>query len=131
LSELGDACFPRRAFQLGREIVDAEIIGRRSGCEIAGLQQPLMVERRQQRATILECAQPVEAHCIKPLEDVEVLAMLGSPAVLLDEPLDLLKAGNDSLVARGAPDRLRWLGEVGELVAQLVEVEVTHSDPRP
>ncbi len=57
--------------------------------------------------------------------------MLGRVAVLLDEPLDLLEARDDPLLARGAPDRLRRLGEVGEFVAQLVEVEVTHSDPRP
>ena len=90
-----------------------------------------MVEGRQQRATVFKRAQPVEAHRVEPLEDVTVLAMLGSPAVLLHEALDFLEARDDPLLAWGAPDLLGRLGEVGELVAQLVEVEVTHSDPRP
>ena len=90
-----------------------------------------MIEGRQQRAAVLKSAQPVETDGVEPLEDVAVLAVLGSVAVLLHEALDFLEPRDDPLLARGAPDLLRRLGEVGQFVAQLVEVEVTHSGLRP
>ena len=103
VAELGDVRLPRGTFQLGRKIVDVEIVGRPSGCGFAGIEHPLMIEGRQKRATILQRAQPVEANRVEPLEDVPILAVLGSVAVLLHEPLDLLEAGDDPLLPRRAP----------------------------
>ena len=131
MAKLGDVWLAGSACQFSLQIVDVEIVSRRSGCGLAGIQQALMVEGRQQGATVLKRAQPIKPHRVEPLEDVAIFAMPGSTAMLLDEPLDLLEACDDPLLAGGAPDRLRGLREVGEFVAQRVEVEVTHSDPRP
>ena len=94
-------------------------------------QKPLMVERREKRPAFLKRAKPVEAHGVEPLEDVAIFPMLRRVAVLLDKPLDFLESGDDALLARGAAALLFRLGEVVEFGAQFVEIEVTHSAPRP
>ena len=57
--------------------------------------------------------------------------MLRSTTVLLDKPLYPVESGNDALLTRGVPAFLFRLGEVVELGAEIVEVDVTHSAPRP
>ncbi len=48
-----------------------------------------------------------ETHGVEPLEDVAVLTMLRGAAVLFDEALNLLEAGDHPLLARGPrSDRL-------------------------
>ena len=49
----------------------------------------------------------------------------------LDETLNLLEARDDPLLAWRATALLFRLGEIVEFGAQFVEVEVTHSGPRP
>jgi hypothetical protein len=61
---------------------------------------------------------------VEPLEDVAVLSVLGRAAVLLDKTVDVFKACDDALVARGAPALLFRLCEIIKFRAQLVEVEV-------
>ncbi|WP_244529514.1 hypothetical protein [Mesorhizobium qingshengii] len=51
--------------------------------------------------------------------------------MLLDKSLYLVEAGDDALLLRGAPAFLLRLREVVEFGTQFVEVEVTHSAPRP
>ena len=90
-----------------------------------------MIERRQQRATVLKRAQPVETHRVEPLEDVAVLAVLGSVAVLLHEALDFLEACDDPFLPRRPSDRLFGLSEVSEFGGEFVQVDrFSHTDLR-
>ena len=65
-----------------------------------------MVQRLKQRAAFRKLAQTIEAHGIQPLEDVAILPVLRSAAVLFDKTLNLLEAGDDALLARRAADLL-------------------------
>jgi hypothetical protein len=47
-------------------------------------------------------AQAVKTHRVKALENVAVFPMLGNAPMLLDETLNILKAGDDPLFARRA-----------------------------
>ncbi|MDY0960182.1 hypothetical protein SOM26_15920 [Sphingomonas sp. CFBP8993] len=60
------------------------------------------VHIRQQFAAFGLRAEPVEAHRVEPLEDVAALAMLGDAAVFVMEADDILEAGYDPFLARGA-----------------------------
>ena len=51
--------------------------------------------------------------------------------VLLDKALDFLESRDDALLTRGAATLFLRLLEVGEFVAQFVQVKVAHSAPRP
>ena len=78
-----------------------------------------MIEGLKQATAFRQLAQAIEAHGIQPLEDVAVLPVLRSTAVLLDESLDLLEAGDDALLARRPAALLRL-----DLDAKLVEKRV-------
>ena len=51
--------------------------------------------------------------------------------MLIGEALDFLEPGDDAFLARRPAALLLGLRKVGEFIAQFVEVEVTHSGPRP
>ena len=90
-----------------------------------------MIEGRQQRATILKSAQPVETDGVEPLEDVAVLAVPGGVTVLLHEPLDFLEACDDPFLPRRPSNRLFGLSEVSELGGEFVQVDrFSHTDLR-
>ena len=59
------------------------------------------------------------------------LGVLRCAAVLLDKALYLFKAGDNLFLARGAAALFFRPRELFEFGAKLVEVEVTHSGPRP
>jgi hypothetical protein len=69
-----------------------------------------MIERFDQGAAADQFAQAIEAHGIEPFEDVAIFAMLRRAAMLVDEPLNLFKAGDDALLARCPAGRLGRLG---------------------
>ena len=79
-----------------------------------------MIEGFKHGAAIGQLAQTIEAHGIQPLEDVAVFAMLRRAAVLLDETLNFLEAGDDPLLARRPARFLLRL----DLDAKLVEKRV-------
>jgi hypothetical protein len=54
-----------------------------------------MVERCEKIATFLKPTHAIEAHGIKPLKDVLILAMLRRASVLFDEALDFLEPGDE------------------------------------
>jgi hypothetical protein len=58
-----------------------------------------MVERFDQGVAIGLCAKSIESHGVKALEDIAVLAVLWRTAMVLDEALDLLEAGDYPLLA--------------------------------
>src|SRR5437763_1659029 len=64
-----------------------------------------MIEGFKQRAALLQRTKAIEAHCIQSLEDVVAFPVLRDVAMLFDEALNLLEAGDDALFARG-PARL-------------------------
>ena len=84
----------------GQKLVIVEFVGGADRGRLRARQEPLMIEGFKQGAAIGQLAQAIEAHGIQPLEDVAVLAVLRSAAVLLDETLNLLEAGDDPLFAR-------------------------------
>lgn len=57
--------------------------------------------------------------------------MPGDVAVHFEKSLDFLEPGDDAFLARGPPPFLLGDCEVVEFGAQIVKVDVTHSDPRP
>ena len=59
-----------------------------------------MIEGLKQGAAIVQLAQTVEAHSVQPLENVAIFAMLRRAAVLFDEALNFLEAGDDAFFAR-------------------------------
>ena len=68
-----------------------------------GAKQSLMVQRFEQCAPFQKRTKAFEPHRVEPLEDVEVFAMPRCAAVLLDESLNLLEAGEDALFLRRPP----------------------------
>ena len=88
-----------------------------------------MIEGGQNGATILKSAQAIEPHGVKPLEDVAVLAVLRDPSVCFAKALDVLEAGDDSLLTRGAPTLLFGNVELRQFPGEFIEVGVTHSAP--
>src|ERR1700688_1871641 len=90
-----------------------------------------MGKRREQRTTLLKRAKAVKTHSILPLKNVTVFPMLWNSIVFLNKPLYLLEPGYDALLARRASAFLLRLREVVQFFTQFVEVDVTHSDPRP
>lgn len=86
--------------ELGQKLVIVEFVGRGSPGRFRTCQQPLMIERLQQAAAIVQLTKPIEAHGIQPLEDIASFPMLRRVAVLFDETLNLLEAGDDALFAR-------------------------------
>jgi hypothetical protein len=71
-----------------------------------------MVERRKKRTAFLKRAQTVKPHGIQSLENVVVLAVLRSAAVLFEKALDFFEPGNNAFFPRGAAALLFGLGEV-------------------
>jgi hypothetical protein len=66
----------------------------------------LPIHRLHQQPAFLQLPDAVEADGVEALEDVAVLAVLRRAALLVDEALDLLEAGDDPLLARGPASRL-------------------------
>ena len=48
-----------------------------------GIQQPLMVKRRQQAARIFQFPQPIQPHGLEPFEEIPIFPMLRRLAFLL------------------------------------------------
>ena len=90
-----------------------------------------MVQRREQRTRLFKRAKAIKAHSILPLKNVTVFPMLWSSIVYLNKPLYLLEPGDDALLARRASDFLLGLCEFVQFLTQFVEVDVSHTDPRP
>ena len=90
-----------------------------------------MVERRKQRTAFLQCAQAVEAHGIKPLENIALFAMLGGVAMLFDKALYFLETGDDALFARRAAALLLRLRELSSSARSSSRSRSAHSAPRP
>src|ERR1700734_4074136 len=90
-----------------------------------------MVESREQRTTVFKRAKAIKAHSILPLKNVPVFPMLWCSIVFLNKPLYLLEPSYDALLAGRASAFLFRLCEVVQFLAEFVEVDVTHSDPRP
>ena len=84
----------------GQKLVIVELVGGADRSRLRARQKPLMIEGFKQGAAIVQLAQAIEAHGIQPLEDVAVFPVLRGAAVLFDEPLNLLEAGDDALLAR-------------------------------
>src|SRR5579883_1993458 len=93
-----------------------------------------MVEGFDHGAAIGQLAQAIKAHGIQALEDVAVLAVLWSAAMLFDEPLYLLETGDDPLLARRPARLLLRLGldaKLGEKRVILVGKALSHVPPPP
>ena len=86
--------------ELGQKLVIVEFVDGAGRGSFAARQKPLMIQGCKQRAAFVQLAETVEAHGIQPLEDVAILAVLRGAAVLLDETLNFLEAGDDALLAR-------------------------------
>src|SRR5262249_30243164 len=66
------------------------------------------IEPLQRRAAFRQRSNAIQSHGIETLEDVAPLTVLWKPTGVLDEPFNLLEAGDDSLLARRTPSlRLR------------------------
>ena len=90
-----------------------------------------MIERQKERSAFLQCAKPIETHRIEPFEEVAIFTVQWWMTVLLDKALDFFEPGDDTSLAGRSAALFLGLGEVVEFGAQLVQVEVTHSAPRP
>ena len=117
--------------ELGEELVIIDCVDdcRRVACR----QQPLMIQRLKQHATLVEHTKPIETHRIQPFEDVAVFSMLRRAAVLLDEPLNLLEARDYPLLARCPTRFLLGLSLDAKLFEERVVLvgELRHERPRP
>src|SRR4051812_40683401 len=92
-----------------------------------------MIEGSEQSASVVELPKAIEADCIEPLEDVALLPVPRGAAVLFDETLNLLEAGDNPLFARGAAALPLRIGLDAELVKKGVILvhELSHARPRP
>ena len=79
-------------------------------------EQALIVERRKQIAARLKRAEPVEAHGVQALENIAVLSVLRDAPMPFDEPLYLLEARDDALLAWRTPAFLLRLCKFGKLL---------------
>src|SRR5262249_43472402 len=94
---------------------------------------PLMIEGLKQGSTVILLTKTIEPHSIEPLEDVAVFAVLGSPTMLLDKTLNLLKPGDDPLLTRRTARFLLRLNLDAKLREKRVVLvgEARHAQPRP
>ena len=92
-----------------------------------------MIDGGEQGEAVVQRSEAVETHGVEPLEDVAILPVLRRAAVLRDEPLNLLEAGDDPLLA-GRPARLILRLDLdAKLFEQRIILvgELSHSRPPP
>lgn len=59
-----------------------------------------MIDRRQQRAAVIECSHAIETDGVQSLEDVTIFAVHRQAALTRNEPLNFLESRNDALLPR-------------------------------
>ena len=100
----------------------------------ATTQQPLPIQRREERPAFVLLEDPVQPHGIESFEDIAVLAPLGSATVHIHKPLDLLEARDDPFFTGRVPGNLFGFDLDTELVQQgsvLLGEPLRHRSPPP
>ncbi len=100
--QLGDFWCIGLDAEFGKKCIIVQLIIRNSRLHRRVIQQTLPVERQAQLAAFRLLTHPIKPNCVEPFEDIAVVTVAGQMALLIDEALHLLEAGDDAFLARRA-----------------------------